>query len=184
MRTEPENTEWAQAVAAAESERAELLLALGRDADASGSIASFCSAAEKLVERDRTVTYWRAVQGRCQLLKANLALHQGANQEALALARQAVIVARAQPDPMDRAFALASAYLTLGDALRATGQSEAAGGAYEQGLAAFPAHGEFAPREIALRATLVRKLGRDASPLERQLSAMGYRHPDYFRRRG
>lgn len=184
VQTEPQNTEWAQAVAAAESERAELQLALGRGTEAAGTIASVCSAADRLVERDRTVTYWRSVQGRCPLLKAKLALQLGANQEALALARQAVTVARAQPNPIDRAFALTAADMTLGDALRATGQAGAAAGAYEEGLAAFPAHGELAPREIALRAMLLRKLGRDAAPLERQLSAMGYRHPDYLRRRG
>ena len=184
MQTEPQNTEWAQAVAAAESERAELQLALGRAPDAGATISRFCAVADKLVERDRTVTYWRTVQGRCYLLKAKLALQQGANAEALTLGRQAVTIARAQPSPIDRAFALAWADMTLGDALRATGQMDAAAGVYEEGAAAFPAHGELAPREIALRAMLLRRLGRDAAPLERQLSAMGYRHPNYLRRRG
>jgi hypothetical protein len=182
-RTEPENTEWAQAGAAANWERADLQLALGLTADAVATIASACAAAESLVNRNREVAYWRASQSRCYLLRTKLALQQGSRGPALALARRAVTAARAEPAPVDRAFALAAAEMALSDALRNIGEREAATGALEEALSAFPAKVELTPRELAQRAILLRKLGRDAAALEQQLAAMGYQHPDYVRQR-
>jgi tetratricopeptide (TPR) repeat protein len=182
-KTEPDNTEWAQAGAAANSERADLQLALGRTADAAATIAGVCAAAERLVDRNRGVAYWRGSQSRCYLLQAKLALRQGSSQQAVALARQAVTAARAQPGAIDRAFALAAADMVLSEALRTIGQRDAAAGALDEALAVYPAKVELTPRELAQRAILLRKLGRDAAELERQLAAMGYQHPDYVRQR-
>jgi hypothetical protein len=69
----------------------------------------------------------------------------------------------------------------LGNALKATGQDEAARGAYERAFAAWPANMQQRPSEIADRAMLLGRLGRraEAEEARKRLSAMGYRYPDY-----
>ena len=183
IRTEPDNTEWVQAAGAANAERAHLELAVGRVDQAQATVGEVCRAADALIKRDRMVANWRLLETRCLLLRARVALRGGATSAALPLARDALSSARGQKNPIDRRFELVSANLALGDALRAAGDSAASAGAYQSALAAFPPRVELQPRELAQRATLLRRLGKDAGPVERQLAAMGYRHPDYVQHR-
>jgi tetratricopeptide (TPR) repeat protein len=176
---DPQNAEWIQGGAAANSDRALLELSTGRIAQAKATIDSVCTAAAQLLSRDRSVWNWRALQQRCLLLKAQLALKNGANAEGLSLAQQSLVAARAYPSQIDRGVAIIDADLVLSDALRANGQAGAARGALQDALAAFPKVVDLMPRDLAREATVLRRLGLDSSQIEQRLAAMGYRHPEY-----
>jgi tetratricopeptide (TPR) repeat protein len=181
--TEPQNTEWMQAGAQANFDRAGLELAAGRINDARTAAQAACSAASQLLARDSSVTIWRTrLQLRCLRTKASIALRSGEAEQAVDLTRRAVALARTEKNATDRAFAVASAELALGSALAASGQPEAARGAYQRAQEAWPAKAEETPAELANHAILLRRLGRtrEAAPISKQLSAIGYRHPDYL----
>jgi len=87
--------------------------------------------------------------------------------------------------PVDRGLRIASAERTLGDALASSGNREAARGAYERALAAWPKNVEEQPREMANRAVLLARLGRseESNALAQRLAAIGYRYPGFRRER-
>jgi len=181
-KTEPQNTEWMQAGAQANFERAGLEFAAGNIAEARSATMAACNAAARLIARDSSVTMWRTgLQIRCLRAKSRIALGAGAADEAANLARQGLALARTEKNEVDRAFALAAAELTLGDALKQAGQADAAHGAYERALGSWPKNVEERPRELADHAILLRRLGLqdNARKLGERLAAMGYRHPDY-----
>jgi len=179
-KAEPANTEWAQAAAQATFERAELELLLNRPERALEAASVACDTSARLIAQDRSVAAWRGeLRFKCLKARARIALRQGASDEAMASARQALTLARRDPRPIDRAFSIASAEMILGDALSQGGQRAAAGGAYERALAAWPRETEEKPREVAERAQLLRRLGRtgEAAALANRLNAIGYRQP-------
>lgn len=181
-RTEPENTEWIQAGARANFERADLERAAGRLTEARAATKAACNASAILIARDRSVAVWRTtLRIDCLNGQAKLALKSGAAGEAVPLAQQAVVLARTEAQPVERAFAMATTEMTLGDALLLSGQAGAARGAFERAYLAWPKSVEQRPRELAQRAILLRRLGRnaEASALAKRLSAMGYRHPEF-----
>ena len=181
MRTEPENTEWIQAGARANFERAAIELSANRLVEARTATEAACEASAKLIARDRTVAAWRtSLRLDCLTSQARLALKSGRPSEAVSFAQQAVVLARTEAQPVDRAFASATAEMMLGDALMRTGQIGAGRGAYERALSAWPKSVEERPSELAQHAQLLRRLGRnsDAQPIIRQLNAMGYRDPE------
>jgi tetratricopeptide (TPR) repeat protein len=186
-RTEPKNTEWMQAGAQAYFDRAALELAAGNVQLAAGAAQSACDMATGLVEKDRSVALWRTrLQLRCADIRARIAIRAGDRPGAVNLAREALALARTEQNAIDRGLMIASAELLLGDSLQATAQRDAALGAYQRALAAWPKGIEEQPRELADHARLLHRLGRtdEANRLARQLTAMGYRNPDYIRERG
>jgi tetratricopeptide (TPR) repeat protein len=180
-RTEPKNTEWMQAGAQANFDRAALELAAGNFQQATAAAQTACGAAAGLIEKDRSVSLWRTrLQLRCADIRARIAMRTGDRAGAVNLARETLALARTEQNAVDRGLMIASAELLLGDALRATGQRDAALGAYQRALAAWPKGIEEQPRELADHAALLRRLGRtdEASRISRQLAAMGYRDTD------
>lgn len=181
-KNEPANTEWRGIGVRAAIERGELALATRHMAEAQASARQACDAAQELYLRDQTVSEWRTTFRRqCLMLRARLALLGPSPGDALPLAQQALTIARGENAGATRAFALAGAQFLLSDALRASGQTEAAGGALAAALAAWPNAVEQRPVELAEHARLLTRLGRDATPLIKRLDAMGYRYPDYRR---
>lgn len=182
-KAEPQNTEWLQAGAQVNFDRAALELAAGRVAEASSAIQAACATSSQLLARDRSVALWRIeLQLRCLRTRARIALRNGDPVQAEALARQAVVLARTEQDPVNRGFAVADSELLLGDALRANRQAETAKGAYERALSNWPANAEQKPRELADRSILLKRLAKspEARGVDERLSKMGYRHPDYL----
>ncbi|MDV3258029.1 MAG: TIR domain-containing protein [Sphingomonas sp.] len=181
-RTEPTNTEWLQAGAQSNFDRASLELASGNVDQARTVSDAACETSRRLAAKDRSVAVWRIrLQLRCVKTRAQIALRTGRSADAMGLAQQAVPLARTEQNPVSRQLELASAELLLGEALRAAGRADAALGAYERALAAWPKGIEEEPRDLAERAVLLRRLNRTAEfkEVSRRLSAMGYRHPDY-----
>lgn len=182
MRTEPENTEWIQAGARATFERVAIELAANRLNEARTATQAACDASGRLLARDRSVAAWRTtLRLDCLISRATVALKGGDSSEAVALAQQAVVLARSEAQPLERAFATATAEMMLGDALMRSGQAAAARGAFERALSAWPKSVEERPNELAQHAGLLRRLGRnaEAQPMIKQLTAMGYRHPEF-----
>ncbi len=185
-KTEPANTEWLQAGANANFERAGFELAANRIDEARAVAESACSTTSQLISRDRSVAKWRTkLRLRCLGTNARIALRAGTSAEAMNLAQQALALARTEMNPVDRGFEVAAAEQALGDALALAGDRGAARGAYERALAAWPAGIEERPSELADRALLLGRLGRraEADELSRRIAAMGYRHPGFLRER-
>lgn len=182
--TEPQNTEWTQAGAAANFDRADLELAAGNLAQARASATVACDATASLVAKDSTVAMWRTnLRLLCVGIKGRIALRSGDPNEAVSLAREALALARVEKNPIDRSFAVATAERGLGDALQAVGQQSAARGAYQRALDAWPRSVEQRPFELADYAGLLRRLNRSGefAAVRKQLDAMGFRHPGYRR---
>jgi tetratricopeptide (TPR) repeat protein len=183
MKTEPNNMEWVQTGADASLDQAELYLAAGRTAEAEAAERTGCAAAEKLAERDPTVTNWRtSLQLKCTIVKTRIALHDGDAAEAQTQARQLLALTRAEPNPVRRALSTAVANFLLGVSLKAAGQTEAARGALQAAVDAWPKDIEETPQDLARKALLFDLASRDSGPIRRRLAAMGYRNPDYLKR--
>jgi len=185
IRTEPNNTEWRQVAAASTFELGRLQLATGDWAQSGATARVGCELAGRLAERDSSVVRWRAdLRGRCLELRARLALARDASFEADALASEAVRLARAElarSPSADRQIALAVAELLRGDIAERGGDAQGALRAFRSALAAWPEGVEEKPRELAIRAYLLRKTGqnRAASAIAQRLAVIGYRHPEF-----
>lgn len=185
-RTDRENTEWLQAGAQANFDRAQLELAAGNVAEARQVARSACDAASRLAATDRSVAIWRTrLQLRCANINARIAVKSGEIGDGILYARQALALARSEPNPFDRHMWMARSELLLGDALSGAGQRDAARGAYGRALAAWPNNIEQQPIDLADHALLLRRVGRsaEAKSLDARLAAMGFRHPDYLKAR-
>jgi len=183
VKTEPENMQWVQIGANLKLEQAELQLAVGKTSDARASAEAGCDAAQKLAQRDRTVEVWRtAMLKRCYSARGSIALRSGNASEALAAARQALVLSRNEREPADRAMSIAAANALLSEALAASGQREAAAGALQAAIAIWPKNTEEKPSDLALHAKLLARAGQSSPAITKRLSAMGYRHPEYLRR--
>jgi tetratricopeptide (TPR) repeat protein len=181
---EPDNTEWIEAGAFSNFDRSGLELASGNLPQAQIAASAACEAAATLVAKDRSVTFWRTgLQRICFDIRARLATRGGDPSEGANLARQSLALARQEANPINRGMLMARSNLVLGDALTASGQREAARGAYQAALAAWPKGIEEQPQELADHAMLLKRLGRrqEAATLVQRLAAMGYRRPDYRR---
>jgi tetratricopeptide (TPR) repeat protein len=183
MKTEPNNTEWVQTGADVSLDQADLRLAAGQTAEAQTAERTGCAAAQKLAQRDPTVTKWRtSLLLKCAIIRTRIALHNGDAVNALAEARQLLALTRTEPDSVGRGLNAAVANLLLGASLKASGQADAARGAWQAAIEAWPRGIEEAPRDLARKATLFDLAGRDSGPIRKRLAAMGYRHPDYLKR--
>jgi tetratricopeptide (TPR) repeat protein len=181
-KAEPQNTEWMLAGARANFERAGMELAAIQLNEAKSATNSACDSAARLIARDRSVSDWRNLQFRCLTTRVHIAIRERDADAAVALARQGLAVARTEKNEVDRAFAVAEAEFALGEALARASQADAARGAFERALAAWPKNVEERPSELADHAILLRRLGQqaEANRLAQRLAAMGYRHPDYL----
>jgi len=185
-KTEPANTEWLQAGANANFDRADIELAANRTHEARAVTDSACATVSQLVGRDRSVAKWRTdMQLKCLELRSRLALHGGAAAEATGLAQQSLALARTIDDPIARGIRIGSAERALGDAFSLAGNKDAARGAYERALAAWPKGAEEQPKEMASRSILLARLGRhqESNELARRLASIGYRYPGFQRDR-
>ena len=179
-KTEPNNTEWAQTGAGVSLEQAEIHLSAGKIGEARQLAESGCAVTRRLVQRNRTVDLWRNdLQRRCAAARARIALRSGDSSDALANARQLLVLTRTEGNPVERAMWTAWANMLLGSALKASGQQDAANGALQAAVSAWPKGVEERPGELARKAKLFDLVGRDASAIRNRLAAMGYRHPDY-----
>ena len=181
-RAEPANTKWLEYGARSNFERASLELAAGKVESAAAIATVACDTSAALLTRDRTVSKWRNdLQLNCLRIRARLAISTGAAAEGVALSQKALALARTETNAVERGFDVAGSEISLGDALTRAGQRVAATGAYQRALAAWPRNVEEQPAELASRAQLLRKLGRnpEAAELAKRLGAMGYRHPEY-----
>ena len=131
-----------------------------------------------LMKRDPTNPNWRKGVSTCFLIQSQLALKAGSKAQALNLAQHSVAAARTvhTSDAVDDGFVNARAYLALGDAERALGNSAAARTAWNQALAAIPTDVTERSDETAVRATVLERLGRgnEAAPLRSRLKQVGY----------
>ncbi len=185
IRTEPDNTEWAQFAAGSTLDLGELQLAVGQAEAAGVSTRAGCGIANRLAERDSSVVQWRAtLRGACLTLRAKLALARNAPGEARALAARRVALAQAElarGRALETQYALADAELLRGQVAERMGDATAARNAWVAAAAAWPRQGELRPDQLAKRAWLLRRLGRarEAEEAERQLTEIGYRHPAF-----
>jgi len=175
---EPANADWKARSALTQLNQAQLLLLIGRMAEARAAATEGCDKATSLVSRDPTVVAWRDLGRRCLRLSAELALGEGADAEALAIARQLLDGVRADKIMLagDR-FALSQAYKLVGDMLWRTGDRARARAAWQAGLNAWPNGMAETPRQMAERGEMLRGIGKRAEGgrIASQLAAMGYR---------
>jgi tetratricopeptide (TPR) repeat protein len=183
-KTEPNNTEWLQAGANAGFERTEILLAAGRIEEARSATSASCNTTMRLIARDPSVTIWRnRLRMYCLRSQALVALRSGVADEGLTYARQALALARAEDDPINKGLETAAAETLLGDALAGTGRAEEARAAYLRALSAWPTDVELRPRDLVERSLLLAKSGKrdDAKQVGAQLRSIGYRNADFWR---
>jgi tetratricopeptide (TPR) repeat protein len=185
MKTEPDNTEWAQYVSDGMLDLGELQFAIRDVGSASASARAGCDLAGRLAARDSSVDLWRAgLRGRCLDLRAKLALARGAPLEAQSLADAFVQLARtevARRDSSDTRIALAEAQMLRGEVAAGLGDRNAARQAWLAALSVWPKGVELQPGELAMQASLLRRTGQApaADAISKQLAGMGFRHPQY-----
>ena len=78
---------------------------------------------------------------------------------------------------------LVHAEMLRGDVALSLGNRGDAIAAWTAALGAWPRNAEVRPEELSWRSMLLRRLGKkvDSEGIERQLAAIGYRHPSYVR---
>ena len=182
FRVEPENTEWLQANASGRVDLADVQLAAGQTEAAAATARSHCDIVDRLLNRDSTVSDWKAMlRSRCLELRARVALAQGDGQQASDLARQALSAARSSPVAADRGNLSLRSLAVGGDAFAALGRRDEAVKWWTAALQTVPQANELRPAEQAAVAGLRLRLGdrTGAQPLMSSLAAIGYRNPAY-----
>jgi eukaryotic-like serine/threonine-protein kinase len=185
LATEPSNTEWVQYISDGILELGELQLAMRQLDDAGTSARSGCDMANRLAARDSSVSMWRVdLPVRCFELRARLALARSEPAEAQALSANLAGLMEAErskaKSPDDR-IDLAIAHMLRGDVAARLGERAGARAAWQAGLSVWPKGVELQPRELALHASLLRKVGQisESAAIARKLAGIGYREPDF-----
>ena len=184
---EPDNTEWLQANVDGLFHLADLQVALGRTEEAARTTRGGCDIVGRLVQRDQTVTNWRArLQVICLNLRAKLASGSGNGAQAVALAQQSLAVAQASPKPRERSVLSMLARSVGSSALHAVGRSNEATDWARKGVAVAPERSLLSPRELVELSSLEQRAGNTAAArrIATRLDSIGYRHPNYSRRNG
>jgi tetratricopeptide (TPR) repeat protein len=184
FRIEPENTDWLQWNAMGRFDLADLQLSTGHLDDAASTLRAGCDTASRLVQRDASVADWKATaMCTCLNLRAKLELARGNPDQAFGLSKQAIIVARSNPKPTDRALMTFLATSTGGDALAAAGKRDEAVRWWTGALAAMPRSIELRPRDMAALQSVQAHLGNGAAArnLAQRLNSLGYRYPAFGR---
>ena len=176
---EPDNMRWVENAAASKMALAKTLIAFGRIEEAGVQARSGCDLASRLLMRDTSVATWRDLHRDCLTVRATLALATGANEEAAALADQALRSARAEArrPSMDDRYEVAAAQRLVGDVARKRGDAAAAKVAWAAGFNVLPTGIPERPGELSERAELLKRLGRtpEARAIKAKLAAMGFR---------
>ena len=92
---EPDNSKWLAFAAKAKNNLAEFLLLTGSSAEAVQQNEAGCSIAERLLAKDRNVPDWRATLRECWIIRAQIALAEGRQADAVRSTERAVAVANA-----------------------------------------------------------------------------------------
>ena len=176
---EPDNSRWRLFSVRARQRLAEVLLATGSRAEASEINEPACATVGGVLAKDRNMPEWRASLRDCWMVRAQIALANGAASEALGASARAIEVGRTvtTTDPAADRFTLAKAYRLLGDARRRGGDPNGARAAWQAASATLPNGTTEKPEETSERAKILQRVGRtsEARPLTEKLRAMGYR---------
>lgn len=176
---DPDNADWMGRSANAQLTHAVVLLRTGNAGESRVYARNGCDLVARALARNRTVASWRITHRSCLALKAELALAEGAREEAALHARQMLLSARSEQggDPLDKRFALATAYKLLGEVTWQSGNRQAALSAWRAGLSAFPDGIALTPRQMRERRELLERTGNhaEAKRLTSQWSQMGFR---------
>jgi eukaryotic-like serine/threonine-protein kinase len=187
--TEPDNTEWAKALAGSYTDLAELQLGRGDVEQAGQSARAGCDIASRLVQRNSSVLAWRAqLRGDCLSVRARIALSRGSLDEGAGLAAQFLQLATAEAAKNSSAtqrITMAKALLLRGEAAKAQGDRTLARQMWQKAASVWPADVGVGPYDLALKAVILEGLGRsaEASAIADQLDATGYRYPGFAKER-
>ena len=177
--TEPGNMVWVQFTAGAGLELAKAMLVVGKIEEAAVETRAACDLVDRLAGRDASAVERRSLQIDCLSQRALVALESGAHGEALGLAQRALAAAQANQtgDAIEDRLAIAGAYKLIGDIQNGSGDRRAAQIAWQSALGAWPSRVSESPRQMAIRASILRALGRtaEAKSLTDRLAAIGYR---------
>jgi tetratricopeptide (TPR) repeat protein len=176
---EPGNMVWRQWGFQARLTLARELLEEGRAADAEVQTNAACATVAQLLARSAAYPAWRGGARDCEMMRARLALDSHAADQAVSHAEKAVRAAqsvKSSDEDTDR-FALAAAYLLLGDAQRASGDMASAALNWSNALSAARPNVAEKPTETANHAATLQRLGRlpEANALRDRLRLMGIR---------
>jgi tetratricopeptide (TPR) repeat protein len=179
---EPNNAQWLLSAVAARIDLARELLNGGRAGQATAHVDFVCNAVNRLLARDPRKPDVRNALANCWALRARLALAEDQKAQALEFATRAATVQRSvhTADAATDAYYLAETYWLLGNIHRQLGNGDAARSAWTTALASMPAGTTETPNEIALRASILERLGRrlEAEPLVRRLDQIGFKDPE------
>ena len=174
---EPRNAQWKSMAGDARLALATTLLSLNRAEEAAQQTQAGCALAAELPAAYATSK--AHLNGVCASIRARLALKDGATQEALSLAQQALASTRAEhgEDPIADRYRIAVRYRLIGDIQKRGGNLAAAEASWSAGLAGLPTNVAERPIEMNERVQLLQRLGRtnEAAPLAARLKAIGYR---------
>lgn len=178
---EPDNTLW---LTGGYHARFDLLryqlLTKDRDSAARQAEAG-CAIVARLLAKDPHRPEWLGGSRDCWTARAKLALAMNSGSAALAAAQRAVTVGKSvkSSDLVSDKYALGLGYLTLGDALRSSGDPRGATEAFKSGLAALPQNAAERPADTKVHAVLLERLGRteEQRRFTARLDAVGYRLP-------
>jgi tetratricopeptide (TPR) repeat protein len=179
MPTEPGNMEWVEFAAGAQLDLAQLLLLAGRTEDAAVQVRAGCDLANRLAARKQDVAQWRKLEFDCLSRRANVALKQNAEGEALALASRALAAARRldSGNNIEDWTWVARALHQVAEAKEKIGDRAGAQRALQAAIAAWPRGVTESPRQMGYRAEILAGLGRqpEARELTSRLEEIGYR---------
>jgi tetratricopeptide (TPR) repeat protein len=177
--TEPANLRWKQRVATARMHLASVLLDAGQTDAAATEVRGGCELIGQLSDKSQGDAEWMVLGSTCLNMRSRVALRQTAPDEALSLGDRALASLRPlrAKDPIEAAYLGAEAHKLIGDAQAAQGDRAGARAEWELALNAFPNGVGEAPRETALRASILNRLGRraEAARLSAHVRSLGYR---------
>ncbi|HET9355216.1 MAG TPA: hypothetical protein VFO42_03515 [Sphingomicrobium sp.] len=185
LAVEPTNNKWREHNARVKLRLAEFLLAIGNRAEAATLAQSGCAIVNALIAKDSSIAQRRATRRDCLLVRSRLAALNGANADAMALAKAAVEAARTAgtSDRIGDARALAEAHRLLGDAYQRANNAEAARASWQAGIAALATLANERPSEIGERAELLERVGNrtESARLKARLGAIGITRADILK---
>jgi tetratricopeptide (TPR) repeat protein len=176
---EPDNTLWLTSGFKARLDLARYLLVAADKSEAEVQTTTACGIVGRLLAKDPHRPEWRGGLRDCWIARARLALANNRGDQASFAAQQAVSAGKSvkTSDPISDRYALAGAYLALGDALNVNGNAGGGTAAWSTGLSVLPPGATERPQDTKQRAVLLNRLGRDSSALTKRLAAIGYRSP-------
>jgi tetratricopeptide (TPR) repeat protein len=176
---EPGNSKWVEFGYKARFNFAQILLLNGKTAAAEAETTAGCDSVARLMAKSSNEPTWRAGTRDCLMMRAQIALSKNLDSTALGFAQQAVAMARSvkTSDRVKDSHALAQALRVVGDINARTGKDSAARSAWSAALSALPANVAERPFELAERATIFERAGRDpdARQIRSRLDGLGFK---------